>query len=76
MAKRLRCRLGLHKWTSTKTADNQPYRACVDCGTEDVRGEGRRGGPDPRKLQRIADAMPERYRPHGSAGHLMRLAVR
>ena len=43
MGKRLRCRLGMHKWTEKKTADNQPYRACVNCGTEDVRGEGRSG---------------------------------
>ena len=44
MGKRLRCRLGIHAWTQRKTKDNQPYRACIHCGTEDVRGEGRRGG--------------------------------
>ena len=47
MAKRLRCRLGMHAWTAKRTADNQPYRACAHCGAEDVRGEGRRGGADP-----------------------------
>ena len=47
MGKRLRCRLGMHTWEQRKTADNQPYRACVDCGAEDVRGEGRSGGLAP-----------------------------
>jgi hypothetical protein len=40
MGKRLRCRLGSHKWVQKHTADNQPYHACRHCGTEDVRGEG------------------------------------
>jgi hypothetical protein len=44
MAKRLKCLLGRHTWKRKMTDDNQPYRACVHCGTEDVRGEGRQGG--------------------------------
>lgn len=44
MGKRLRCRLGMHTWTQKHTEDNRPYRACVHCGVEDVRGEGRRPG--------------------------------
>jgi hypothetical protein len=44
MGKRLRCRLARHEWVQKRTDDNQPYRACLHCGTEDVRGEGRRPG--------------------------------
>lgn len=44
MEKRLRCLLGMHKWERKLTEDNQPYRACVHCGAEDVGGEGRRPG--------------------------------
>lgn len=44
MGKRLRCRLGMHTWQRKLTEDNQPYRACVHCGAEDTRGEGRRPG--------------------------------
>jgi Zn ribbon nucleic-acid-binding protein len=34
----------MHKWTRKWTEDNRPYKACVHCGTEDVRGEGMRPG--------------------------------
>jgi hypothetical protein len=44
MGKRLRCRLGMHTWTQKHTEDNRPYRACLHCGAEDIRGEGRRPG--------------------------------
>jgi hypothetical protein len=44
MGKRLRCLLGMHTWKRKLTEDNQPYRACVQCGAEDVGSEGRRPG--------------------------------
>lgn len=44
MGKRLRCRLGMHTWTQKHTEDNRPYRVCLHCGAEDIRGEGRRPG--------------------------------
>jgi hypothetical protein len=30
----------MHTWTQKNTEDNRPYRACVHCGVEDVRGDG------------------------------------
>jgi hypothetical protein len=32
MAKKLRCRLGFHRWADFRSEDGEPYRKCRDCG--------------------------------------------